>query len=252
MKDRSKAAYQIKRTYGKWFLTKVKRTIYRYSMITAGDKIAVGVSGGKDSSALLYIMWLLKHYSPLSFDFHAVFLDLGWPVDPAPLASFCRERDIPFHVEQTAIGAIVFEHRREENPCALCAHLRRGALHGVARRLGCNKVALGHHLDDLLETFLLNWVYNGRLATFTPATHLARSGLVLIRPLIYLPEATLAGITRAENLPVMDNPCPASGKTKREEIRSLVGLMAKAYPDIREKFLTAIEKAGWLEPAPDK
>jgi tRNA(Ile)-lysidine synthase TilS/MesJ len=240
--------YQFKRTYGKWFLSRVKRAIYRYSMIKAGDKIAVGVSGGKDSTALLYIMWLLKHYSPLSFDYHAIFLDLGWPVDPAPLASFCRKLNIPFHLEKTDIGAIVFEHRREDNPCALCAHLRRGALNNAALRLGCNKVALGHHLDDLLETFLLNWIFNGRLATFIPVTHLARSGLVLIRPLIYLPEATLAGLARSENLPVMENPCPASGKTKREEMRSLVKQMAGTYPDIREKFLTAIENAGWLEP----
>ncbi|WXJ87604.1 tRNA-cytidine(32) 2-sulfurtransferase [Moorella humiferrea] len=236
----------VKRTYSKWFLTPVKRASKRYGMITPDDRIAVGASGGKDSSALLYILWLLKNYSFLHFDFRAVFLDMGWQVDTEPLAAFCREHDIPFHVEPAPIRAIVFEHRREEHPCALCSHLRRGALNEAARRLGCNKVALGHHLDDLLETFLMNWFYNGRFATFLPVTVLTRSGLKVIRPLIYLPEATVAGLARAEKLPVLPNPCPAAGKTKRHEVKAIVNLLVERYPYLRERFLTALEATGWL------
>lgn len=241
-------SYKIKRTYRKWFLTKVKRAVLRYGMIAPGDHIAVGASGGKDSSALLYILWLLKNYSPLAFDFSAIYLDLGWSADPEPLANFCRAHAIPFYVEPTEIGPIVFTYRREPNPCSLCAHLRRGALNEVARRLGCNKIALGHHLDDLLETFLLNWLYTGRFSTFLPVTHLSRTGLAVIRPLIYLPETTLAGLARLEQLPVLPNPCPAAGKTKRHEVRKVVRLLAKRYPYLRERFLTAVEGAGWFAP----
>lgn len=239
--------HKVKRTYRKWFLTKVKRAVYRHGMIAPGDRIAVGASGGKDSSALLYILWLLKNHSSLAFDFCAVFLDLGWSVNPEPLAAFCRDHGIPFYVEPTQIGPIVFEYRREPNPCSLCAHLRRGALNEVARRLNCNKIALGHHLDDLLETFLLNWLYTGRFSTFLPVTYLSRTGLSVIRPLVYLPETTLAGLARVENLPVLPNPCPAAGKTKRHEVREVVAFLAERYPYIRERFLAALEGANWLE-----
>lgn len=240
------AERRVKRSYRKWFLTKVGRAISRYGMITAGDRIAVGASGGKDSTALLYILWLLKNYSSLSFDFCAIYLDLGWLVDPEPLAAFCRDYGIPFHVQPTQIGPIVFRYRREDNPCSLCSHLRRGALNDVAVRLGCNKVALGHHLDDLLETFLLGWLYNGRFATFLPVTELSRSGLAVIRPLIYLPEATVAGLARVEKLPALPNPCPAAGRTKRREMRHLVALLAERHPFVRERLLTALEGAGWF------
>lgn len=243
---------KIRRSYGKWFLTKVKRAIQRYEMLTAGDKVLVGASGGKDSSALLYILWLLKNFSPLEFEFEAVFLDLGWGLDPKPLADFCQEHGIPFHVEPTVIKAIVFDYRKEEHPCALCSHLRRGALHQVAQRLGCNKVALGHHLDDLLETFLLNWLYNGRFYTFSPSTYLSRSGLTVIRPLIYLREATVEALARKENLPVLVNPCPAAGQTRRQEVKELVKFLAMRYPYIRERFLTAWEEVltGSFNPGP--
>lgn len=235
--------------YNRWFLTKVKKAVKRYAMIAPGDRIAVGASGGKDSTALLYILWLLKKHLPYPFDFCAVFLDLGWSQDPSPLVNFCREKGIPIYIEKTAIGSIVFEHHQKENPCALCAHLRRGALNNIAQLLGCCKVALGHHLDDLLETFLLNWLYTGRLATFMPVTNLKESGLTVIRPLIYLRSSTLAFLAQKENLPVLAAKCPASGQTKRQEMRSLVKALAATYPDIREKFLTAIERAGWLNPS---
>jgi len=238
--------HRIKHSYRKWFFTKVKRTVARYRMISSGDRIAVGASGGKDSSALLYILWLLRDYSSLSFEFRAVFLDLGWSVDPEPLAEFCRRRDIPFQVQHTDIGPIVFHYRRESNPCALCSHLRRGALNDAAKRLGCSKVALGHHLDDLLETFLLNWLYTGRFSTFEPVTFLSRQGLEVIRPLIYLPGSTVEGLARAERLPMLPNPCPAAGKSERHRVRETVRVLAGQYPHLRERFLTALEGSGWL------
>lgn len=247
MNPRWSIEHKVKHSYRKWFLTPVKRAIHKYNMIAPGDKIVVGASGGKDSSALLYILWLLKNFSSLDFDFQAVFLDLGWKVDPQPLASFCRKLNIPFHLEPTPIGAIVFDYRREPNPCALCSHLRRGALNEVARRLGCNKVALGHHLDDLLETFLLNWFYNGRFSTFLPVTYLTRSGITVIRPLIYLPEATVAGLARVEHLPTLPNPCPAAGQTKRHEVKAIVNFLVERYPYLRQRFLAALEAAQWLE-----
>ncbi|MGB9886059.1 MAG: tRNA lysidine(34) synthetase [Moorellales bacterium] len=217
-------------------------------MISPGDRIAVGASGGKDSSALLYILWLLREHGSIPFRFEAVYLDLGWDADPEPLARFCRERNIPFHLRETDIARIVFDYRREPNPCALCSHLRRGALNDVAKQLGCNKVALGHHLDDVLETFLLNWFFTGRFSTFLPVTYLSRRELEVIRPLIYLPGKTVAGLAKAENLPVVPNPCPAAGKSERHRVREAVEWLADRYPYLRERFLTALEGASWLEP----
>ncbi|WP_035107626.1 tRNA lysidine(34) synthetase [Desulfovirgula thermocuniculi] len=235
--------------YDRRFLSKVKKAVSRYGMIEPGDRIAAAVSGGKDSIALLYILWLLQRQLPYPYDFCAVHIDAGWSPDLSPLVDFCREKGIPFYVERTAIGAIVFEHRSRENPCALCAHLRRGALVNMARLLGCTKLALAHHSDDLLETFLMNWLYTGRLATFLPVTRYEDAGLAVIRPLIYLRAATLASLAREEGLPVLEDACPARGHTGREAMRRLVKLLAAVTPDVREKLLTALEKAGWLRPS---
>lgn len=241
-------ARKTHRNYGKWFLTPVKRAIRRYNMIQAGDHIAVGVSGGKDSTALLYILWLLRNSALPKFDFHAIFLDLGWQVDTAQLESFCEIHDIPFLVQPTRIGAIAFSPAAGSNPCALCAHLRRGALNHAAGSLGCNKVALGHNLDDLLETFLLSWLYNGKFSSFLPSTSLSRSGLEVIRPLLYLPASTLSRLVKVKNLPVVSNPCPASGTSKRQEVRNLISKLSLDYPYLRDRFRTAIEAANWFEP----
>lgn len=231
----------MKKTYKKWFLSKVKKATKDYQMINSGDRIAVGVSGGKDSMALLFILTLLKKHSRQDFDFHAITLDLGQGADFSPLETFCQEAKIPLHVETTQIGEIVFDIRQEPNPCSLCAKLRRGALHRVALKLGCNKVALGHHLDDAIETFLLNIIYAGRQGTFAPSVFLDRTGLTLIRPMVYLPQETTTAIVERENLPIVPNPCPASGDTEREKMRTLVTGLAETYPDIREKFLSAFQ-----------
>lgn len=224
------------RSDGKWFLTRVKQTIYRYRMIEAGDSVAVALSGGKDSGALIYILELFRRHAPFDFTLQAIYVDLGWPADLAPLHCYTEALHIPLFIENTAIARIVFERRQEKNPCALCANLRRGALHQAALRLGANKVALGHHLDDAIETFLLNLIYTGNFDTFKPQTFLDRTGLYLIRPLIQLPGQTLSALARRENIPVIENPCPASGKTKRQEMAELVEELSSRYPDLRQKF----------------
>lgn len=231
----------MKKAYGKWFLTKVKRAIRDYDMIQAGDRIAVGVSGGKDSSALLYILSHLKKHSHLNFEIEAITLDLGLGVDWAPLIDYCQAEKIPLHIEQTQIADIIFNVRKEPNPCSLCAKMRRGALHQAALRLGCNKVALGHHLDDVIETLLLNIIFTGQLGTFKPSTFLDRTGLTLIRPMAYIPQETIVSLVNNEHLPVISNPCPASGHTQRQKMRELVTQLAQEYPDIRQKFLTALQ-----------
>lgn len=232
---------------GKWFFTRVKRSIYGYKMIAQGDRVAVGISGGKDSAALLYILSLFKKHSPLNFKLEPIYVHMGWDVDLKPMLQLANSLDLTLHVEQTAIARVVFERRKEKNPCALCANLRRGALHQAALELSCNKVALGHHLDDAVQTFLLNLIYTGHLSTFKPVTYLDRTGLYLIRPLIQLPETVLSSLVRRENLPLLKNPCPISGKTKRNEMAELVDDLATRYPDLREKCRSALLSSPFWE-----
>jgi len=209
-------------------------------MIDQGDRVAVGLSGGKDSSALLYILSIFRRHAPFDFDLQPVYVHLGWEVDLEPLHDLAGSMNVNLHVEETAISKIVFDTRKEKNPCALCANMRHGALHKAALRLGCNKVALGHHLDDAIQTFMLNLIYTGKMDTFKPVTYLDRADLYQVRPLIQLPENTLVALARREELPVVKNPCPVSGKTKRTEMEALLSEMAGRYPDLREKFRTAL------------
>lgn len=230
------------KNYSKWFLTKVKHAILDYEMIEDGDKIAVGVSGGKDSMALLFILLLLKKWSNFKFDIFPVTVDLGFETDYSPIQNFCKTKKLPYYVEKTDIGKIVFDIRQESNPCALCANMRRGALHQTALKLGCNKVALGHHLDDVIETFFLNLCFTGRFATFKPKTYLDRTDLWLIRPLIFLHEETLEALAKREELPIVKNLCPADKNTRREDMKEFVELFSHRYPKIKERFLTALMK----------
>lgn len=227
--------------YRKWFLGRVKKAITDYGMISAGDRVAVGMSGGKDSTSLLHALRLVSLVSPAKFEIEAVFIDMGWPMDVPLMEQFCRSRGVELHVVKTDIAEIVFEARKGENPCALCAHLRRGAFHDKALDLGCGKVALGHHLDDVVETFFMSLFYTGQMRTFSPATFLDRSGLTMIRPLIYLPSEDIVKWVEMEGLPAIPNPCPASGHTKREEIRKLLSNLLQLYPDLKSRFLTALQ-----------
>jgi tRNA 2-thiocytidine biosynthesis protein TtcA len=232
------------RNYNKWFLNTVKKTIIKYGMIEEGDRIALGVSGGKDSSALLYIMSLVQSQAPFPFSLQAVFVDLGWEMDISPLRDFCSSLKIPLHVEKTRISRIVFDVRQEKNPCSLCAKLRRGSLHKAAKELDCSRVALGHHLDDAVETFFLNSIYSGRINTFKPNTYLDRRDLYLVRPLICLPQQVISSLASRENLPVIENPCPVSGGTKRHEMGEIVDFIVKRYPSYYHRFITSLEKSG--------
>ncbi|TYP56187.1 tRNA lysidine(34) synthetase [Thermosediminibacter litoriperuensis] len=236
----------MNRNFGKWFLTKVKKAIIDYGMIENGDKIAVGVSGGKDSTALLYILDLVRKHSPLDFDLVAVNINLGWEMDLKPLADFCRSLQVPLKVVRTDIARVVFEIRKEPNPCSLCSRMRRGTLDSAAVELGCNKVALAHHADDVIETLLLNLIFTGRFDTFEPKTYLSRKNVTLIRPLIYLSERTIKTIVKSRGLPVIESPCPADGRTKRDEMTELLDWMEQVFPRARENILAAIKRRAFF------
>lgn len=240
----------MRRSDAAWFLTRVKRTIYSQKMITAGDRVAVGLSGGKDSAALLYILDLFQRQAPFNFQLVPVYIDLGWPADSNPLQLLAERFALTLAEEKTVISRVVFERRQEKNPCALCAKMRRGALHRAALMRGCNKVALGHHLDDAIQTFMLNLIFTGKMDTFKPLTYLDRAGLYLLRPLIQLPEKTLSSLVKREALPLMKNPCPVSGKTRRNEMAGLFEDIVDRYPDLRDKCRTALLN-GPLWPGPD-
>ena len=220
----------------------VRKAVEDFNMIQDGDRIAVGISGGKDSLTLLKALKLYQYFSPVSYHLEAITLTMGFDnFDVTPIEEFCRQLGVPYTVVPTLIGKIIFEERKEKNPCSLCARMRRGALHDAALKLGCKKVALGHNLDDALETFFLSLFHEGRFNTFSPVTYLDRKGITLIRPLIYAPEPEIISAARRHNLPVISSPCPAAGKTEREEMKKLLRNLAKSYPNIRDQMLTALK-----------
>ncbi len=220
----------------------LRRADEDYSMIQDGDKVAVGVSGGKDSIALLYAMRLYQYFSKAKFDLVGITLDMGlFHPDTNELKCFCDENKIEYHVVKTQIGNIVFEERKETNPCSLCSNMKRGALHSAAVDLGCNKVALGHHFDDVLETLMMSLLFEGRFNTFSPVTYMERRNIHVIRPMIYCSEAEIAGVAKRYSLPVFKSGCPADGKTAREDMKNIVKLIIKKYPDFKERVLTALK-----------
>lgn len=223
----------------KKLLIPVKKAILDYGMIEDGDRVAVGLSGGKDSSTLLYILTILKEKLPIHFELVPISLSLGFAdTDLTPLQKFTESLGHKLYVKETKIGQIVFDIRKEKNPCSLCANLRRGTLIDYAKALGCNKLAYGHHLDDGIETFFMNLFYGGKLAVFTPVTYLDRSDITVIRPMLAVEEKTIIQFVKTKNIPVVHNPCPANKHTKREEIKNLINKLSTTYPDLRKKFLT--------------
>ncbi len=221
-------------------LAKMRRAIVDYKMIQPNDKIAVGVSGGKDSMTLLALLNAFKRFSDVPFDIVGLTIDLGFTDDDvfAPIKDFCEKENIPYHVEKTDIGKIVFEERKETNPCSLCAKMRRGALNTTLLKLGCNKLALGHHADDVIETFFLSLLFEGRLSTFATKSFMDRTGVTLIRPLTYIFERDL--VSFAKELPCVKNPCPADKITQRQKMKDLISSLQQKYPDIKERIFTAI------------
>ncbi|MDD4850398.1 MAG: tRNA 2-thiocytidine biosynthesis TtcA family protein [Gemmiger sp.] len=225
----------------------VRKTVQDYEMIAPGDKICVGVSGGKDSVALTLALGRLRAYLGVPFTVVAVTLDPcfgGQETDYSPLATLFAAEHIPYEVQRTDIGPVVFDYRKEPNPCALCAKLRRGTLHTAAKALGCNKIALGHHLDDAVETFYMNLWREGRIGCFSPVTYLSRRDLTMIRPLLLATEAEVQHAVRAAGLPIIKSRCPADGVTVREDTKQFVREMSKKDPAFRQKTLHALQESG--------
>ncbi len=222
-------------------LSYLRRGVDDYGMINEGEKITVGVSGGKDSLALLYALAKLRMFYPKKFELCAVTLDMGFGMDFTPVADLCKELDVEYVLKHTDIADIIFNIRKESNPCSLCAKMRRGALHDAALELGSHKVALGHHNDDALDTFMLSLVYEGRVNCFSPVTYLDRKDITLIRPLIYAPEAYITGFARRFELPVVRNKCPEDKRSKREYVKNLIRQLEKENPGFKTRLFTAIE-----------
>jgi len=233
-------------------LSLTRQAVDDYALIDSGDKIAVGISGGKDSLTLLYALHGLKRFYPNEFELSAITVDLGFEnFDISPVQSLCSELSVPFTVVPTEIGKILFETRKESNPCALCAKMRKGALNETAKQMGCNKIAYAHHRDDLIETMLLSLIYEGRFHAFSPKTFLDRTKLTVIRPMIYVSEADVIGFRNRFSLPVCKNPCPVDGKTKREYVKQLTNQLNLQAPGVKERLFHAITE-GNIEGWPDK
>ena len=228
----------------KRILSYTRRALDDYGMISPGDKIAVGVSGGKDSLTLLCAMAELRRFYPIPFELCAITIDMGFEskMDFSGVETLCKELDVPYHIFPTEIAKIIFDVRKEKSPCSLCAKMRRGALHRAAKEIGCNKIALGHHFDDAVETFMLNLFFEGRIGCFSPVTYLSRMDLYMIRPLIYLPEKDVRYFTSKTALPVVTSPCPADGNTQREEMKQLLAKLDREHTGLRYRIFGAMQR----------
>ena len=231
------------------FTGTVRRAVDDYRMIQAGDRVAVGVSGGKDSMVLLLALDCLRKYYPEPFELEAVTIELGFEgMDFTPVRELCEKLDIPYTCVKTDIKEIVFDVRKEDNPCSLCAKMRRGALNNVLRERNLNKLALGHHFDDAVETYMMSLLFEGRISCFQPVTFLDRSGVTQIRPLIYAGEQKITNLARELNVPIVENPCPEDKGSKRYEIKQLLKTMSVQYPDMKSKIFGAMQRLplkGW-------
>ena len=220
----------------------VRRCVEDYEMIEDGDKIAVGISGGKDSLVLLRLLAALRSYHNKKFTLQAITIDMGLGMDYSGIEEMCRELDVPYTIVKTEIGPIIFDYRHEKNPCSMCAKMRRGALNDVLLSLGCNKIALGHHFDDAVETFLMSLLYEGRIGCFEPVTYLSRTGITQIRPMLYVGEQAIAHFAERYELPVVHNVCPADKHTKRQEVKELIVTLQAQHPDLKSKVFGAMQR----------
>ena len=231
------------------FTGTVRRAVDDYDMILEGDRVAVGVSGGKDSMLLLLALSHLRRFYPRRFTLEAVTVELGFEgMDFTPVKELCEKLEIPYTCLRTDIKEVVFDVRKEENPCSLCAKMRRGAINDLIRQRGVNKLALGHHFDDAVETFMMSLLFEGRLICFRPVTYLDRSGVTQIRPLIYAGEQKIANLAAQLEVPVVENPCPQDKTSKRYEIKQLLKGMSAEYPDMKSKIFGAMQRMplpGW-------
>ena len=232
-------------------LSYTRRAVDDYGMIEEGDRIAIGISGGKDSLTLLYALQGLRRFYPKKFDIEAITIDLGYEgFNLEPIQKLCEELNVHYTIVKTDIKTIVFDIRKEENPCSLCATLRKGAFNDKAAELGCNKVAYAHHKDDIVETMLMSLIYEGRFHTFSPVTYLDRMDVTVIRPLMYMKEVDVIGFVNKNELPVAKSPCPVDGYTKREYVKQLLARLNQENPGVKERMFTAIQNQnleGWPE-----
>ncbi|HIQ97586.1 MAG TPA: tRNA 2-thiocytidine(32) synthetase TtcA [Candidatus Limivivens merdigallinarum] len=222
-------------------LSLTRKAVDEYQLIDAGDQIAVGISGGKDSIALLYALHGLMRFYPKPFSIHAITVNLGMEgFDLTPIRTLLAEMGVPYTVVDTQIGQIIFEDRKESNPCSLCAKMRKGAFNEAAKAAGCNKVAYAHHKDDIVETMMLSLIYEGRFYSFSPKTYLDRMDLTVIRPLMFVHEADIIGFRNKYNLPTVKNPCPADGYTRREYAKNLLRDINLEAPGVKDRMFSAI------------
>lgn len=222
-------------------LSFTRKAVDEYQMIEAGDKIAVGISGGKDSLTLLYALAGLRRFYPKPFDLIAITVDLGYEkFHTEKIEALCQKLDVPYHVVKTDIARILFEERKESNPCSLCAKMRKGALNEAVKKLGCNKVAYAHHKDDIIETMILSLIFEGRFHSFSPKSYLDRMDLTVIRPMMYVNEADVIGFQRKYELPVEKSRCPVDGLTKRQYAKDLIHQLELDHPGAKQRMFTAI------------
>lgn len=225
----------------KRLLSFVRRAVDDYNMISDGDKIAVGVSGGKDSLTLLEVLAEMRRFYPKKYDVVAVTVDMGFPSsDFSEIAELCRRIKVEYKIVKTDIAKIIFDVRKESNPCSLCAKMRRGSLHAAAQESGCNKVALGHHYDDAVETFMMNLFFEGRLGCFSPVSYLSNRKITLIRPMIYAKEKDVMYFTRKRTLPIITSPCPEDHATERENMKKLLAELEKTNDGLKHRIFTAM------------
>ena len=220
----------------------VRRCVEDYNMIQPGDRIGVGVSGGKDSVALLVFLAELRKYNSKPFELHAITVDMGLGMDYSAIQQLCATLDVPYTQVKTEIGPVIFDYRKEKNPCSMCAKMRRGALNQAILDNGLNKLALGHHYDDAVETFLMSLLYEGRISCFQPVTNLDRTGIIQIRPMLYIHEQTVDNFVTRHNLPVVSNRCPVDKQTKREETKQLIYELSGRYPELKERIFGAMQR----------
>ena len=220
----------------------VRRCVEDYKMIEEGDRIAVGVSGGKDSLALLVFLAELRKYNHKSFYLEAITIDMGLGMDYTPIEALCDRLEVPYTIVKTEIGPVIFDYRKEKNPCSMCAKMRRGALNQALLDRGLNKLALGHHYDDAVETFFMNLMFEGRIGCFQPVTNLDRTGVIQIRPMLYIHERTVDNFASRYELPVIENRCPVDKETKRTEIKELIFELSARYPDLKERIFGAMQR----------
>ena len=232
-------------------LSFTRKAVDEYQMIQEGDHIAVGISGGKDSLTLLYALHGLKRFYPNKCELSAITVDLGYEeFDLDPVHELCQELGVPYKVVKTDIAHILFEERKESNPCSLCAKMRKGALNDAVKEMGCNKVAYAHHKDDIIETMLLSLIFEGRFHSFSPKTYLDRMDLTVIRPIMFVDEADVIGFKNKYNLPVVKSKCPVDGYTKRQYAKELVRQLNTEHPGAKNRMFTAIlngDIEGWPE-----